>query len=54
MILMMYLDFIICFFIICFNVNFFFISERVVVDVFYIDEIDGFFKEVNIIENFLV
>lgn len=34
--------------------NFFFISERVVVDVFYIDEIDGFFKEVNIIENFLI
>lgn len=54
MTLMMYLDFITCFFITCFNVNFFSISERAAVDASYIDEIDGLFKEANIIENFLV
>lgn len=41
-------------FITCFNINFFPISERAAVDASYIDEIDGLFKEANIIENFLV
>lgn len=30
------------------------LSERAAVDASYIDEIDGLFKEANIIENFLV